>query len=204
MIAAKRTLVSVLVSVLLVATAVAATWLMASAGVFGGGEQPVPGAPQSTTDSTLSAASGAGAGNLSLGFYVAQPRDPFAPLIVVPVTTTTVGDESTTTTTTGDGDGSTTTTTAGDGDGSTTTTSGDTTMTTAGDSPDGVRVVLLEVREENGSLVAVVEVDGETHTVGIGATFGDRFKVVSLTETGGVFTFGDSAFTLAVGQSIFK
>jgi len=216
MITAKRTLVSVLVSVLLVATAVPAPWLMASAGVFGGGEQPVPGAPQSTTDSTLSAASGAGAGNLSLGFYVAQPRDPFAPLIVVPVTTTTVGDESTTTTTTGDGDGSTTTTTAGDGDGSTTTTtagdgdgsttttSGDTTMTTAGDSPDGVRVVLLEVREENGSLVAVVEVDGETHTVGIGATFGDRFKVVSLTETGGVFTFGDSAFTLAVGQSIFK
>jgi hypothetical protein len=60
------------------------------------------------------------------------------------------------------------------------------------------------VRDENGSLVAVVEVDGETYTVGVGDTFAVSFKVVSLTESGGVFTFGDSAFTLAVGQSILK
>lgn len=201
MIGAKRTLASVLVAVLLVATAIAAMWLMASAGVFAGAEQPLLGAPESTTESTLSAAAGAGSLEISSGFQVSQPRDPFEPLIGGGGggTTTTIDDESTTTTT---GDGSTTTTT---GDGSTTTTiAGSTTTTTAGDSPDGIRVVLLEVRDESGSLVAVVEVDGETYTVGVGDTFAVSFKVISLTESGGVFTFGDSAFTLAVGQSILK
>ncbi len=196
MIGARRTLVSVVVSVLLVATAVAATWLMASAGVFSGVEQPLPGAPESTTATTPSVASGAGSVEMSSGFEISQPRDPFAPLIDDgggDVTTTTIGDGSTTTTTSGDG--STTTTPGGNGS---------TTTTTVGDSPSGIRVVLLEVRDESGSLVSVVEVDGETHTVGVGDTFADSFKVVSLTETGGVFTFGDSAFTLAVGQSILK
>ncbi len=201
MIGAKRTLASVLVAVLLVATAIAAMWLMASAGVFAGAEQPLAGAPESTTESTLSAAAGVGSLKINSGFQVSQPRDPFEPLIGSDGgTTTTIDDESTTTTA---GDGSTTTTTAGDGS-TTTTTAGSTTTTTAGDSPDGIRVVLLEVRDEGGSLVAVVEVDGETHTVGVGDTFAVSFKVISLTESGGVFTFGDSAFTLAVGQSILK
>jgi len=194
----KRTLVSVLVSLVLVATAVASMWLMASAGVFTATEQPIPGAP--TTDSTQPAAANSGSERIISGFQVSQPRDPFEPLIV---STGGGGDGSTTTTI---DDGSSTTTTTG-GDGSTTTTIDDgssTTTTTVGDSPDGIRVVLLEVREENGELVAVVEVDGETSTVGVGDTFATSFKVVSLTETGGVFTFGDSAFTLAVGQSILK
>jgi hypothetical protein len=52
--------------------------------------------------------------------------------------------------------------------------------------------------------VAVVEVDGQTYTVGVGDTFAGEFKVVSLSDNGGVFTYGDSAFTLAVGQSIVK
>ena len=177
MIGTKRTVVSVLVSLVLVATAVASMWLMASAGVFTATEQPIPGAP--TTDSTQPAAANSGSERIISGFQVSQPRDPFEPLI---------------------GSG------GGGGDGATTTTSGGgaTTTTTVGDSPDGIRVVLLEVREENGELVAVVEVDGETSTVGVGDTFATSFKVVSLTETGGVFTFGDSAFTLAVGQSILK
>jgi len=201
MIGAKRTLASVLVAVLLVATAIAAMWLMASAGVFAGAEQPLAGAPESTTESALSGAAGVGSLKINSGFQVSQPRDPFEPLIGSDGgTTTTIDDESTTTTA---GDGSTTTTTAGDGS-TTTTTAGSTTTTTAGDSPDGIRVVLLEVRDEGGSLVAVVEVDGETHTVGVGDTFAVSFKVISLTESGGVFTFGDSAFTLAVGQSILK
>ncbi len=201
MIGAKRTLASVLVALLLVATAIASMWLMASAGVFAGAEQPLLGAPGSTTESTLSAAAGAGSLEIHSGFQVSQPRNPFEPLIGSDGgTTTTIDDESTTTTT---GDGSTTTTTAGDGS-TTTTTAGSTTTTTSGDSPDGIRVVLLEVRDEGDSLVAVVEVDDETHTVGVGDTFAGSFKVISLTESGGVFTFGDSAFTLAVGQSILK
>ncbi len=175
MIGTKRTVVSVLVSLVLVATAVASMWLMASAGVFTATEQPIPGAP--TTDATQPAAANSGSERIISGFQVSQPRDPFEPLI---------GSNG--------GGGGATTTTAG----------GATTTTTAGDTPDGIRVVLLEVREESGELVAVVEVDGETSTVGVGDSFATSFKVVSLTETGGVFTFGDSAFTLAVGQSILK
>ncbi len=185
MIGTKRTVVSVLVSLVLVATAVASMWLMASAGVFTATEQPIPGAP--TTDSTQPAAANSGSERIISGFQVSQPRDPFEPLI---------GGGG------GGGDGATTTTVGGGA--TTTTVAGGATTTTAGDSPDGIRVVLLEVREESGELVAVVEVDGETSTVGVGDTFATSFKVVSLTETGGVFTFGDSAFTLSVGQSILK
>ena len=119
MIGAKRTLASVLVAVLLVATAIAAMWLMASAGVFAGAEQPLAGAPESTTESTLSAGAGVGSLKINSGFQVSQPRDPFEPLIGSDGgTTTTIDDESTTTTA---GDGSTTTTTAGDGSTTTTT-----------------------------------------------------------------------------------
>jgi hypothetical protein len=141
---------------------------------------------------------------IAAGFQAAQPRNPFEPLVDGPgvgdSTTTTLDDEVSTTTL---ADGETTTTTEGDGT-STTTVATTTTTTTPSDSPDGIRVALLEVRDEGGALIAVVEVDGETDTVGVGETFGDSFKVVSLTESGGVFTYGDSAFTLAVGQSIFK
>ncbi len=70
MIGAKRTLASVLVAVLLVATAIAAMWLMASAGVFAGAEQPLLGAPGSTTESTLSAAAGGGSLEINTGFQV--------------------------------------------------------------------------------------------------------------------------------------
>ncbi len=187
MISRGRSVASVLVSLVLVATAVASIWLMASAGVFTGGEQPLPGAPVSSD-----AADGGGAGqslSMASGFQVAQPRDPFKPLIVT-------GDTSATTQ-----PGDTTTTVPG---GTTTTVPGGTTTTTIGDTPGGTRVELLEVRDESGTLVAVVEVDDETFTVGVGDTFATSFKVISLTETGGVFTFGDSAFTLSVGQSILK
>ncbi|MEE9297933.1 MAG: hypothetical protein V3V29_02710 [Acidimicrobiia bacterium] len=195
MITTRRTLASALVSVLLVATAVASIWLMASAGVFTGGEQPLPGAPDG--DAATAEASTGDPLSIASGFQVSQPRDPFKPLIVTGDTSVTTVPGATTTTV----PGATTTTVPG---ATTTTVPGATTTTTLGDTPAGVRVVLLEVRDESGLLVAVVEVDGETYTVSVGDTFADRFKVVSLTETGGVFTFGDSAFTLSVGQSILK
>jgi hypothetical protein len=194
MIGIKRTLVSVLVSFLLVGTAVASVWLMASAGVFTGGE---PGLPSAAANPGTGAAAPGGGLNPSPGYQVAQPRDPFEPLIV-PDSTTTLPDGDTTSTTGGGGD---TTTTQGGG---ATTTTGGATTTTNGDQPDGKRVTLIEVREESGGRVAVVEVDGVTYTVGVGDTFAGEFKVVSLSENGGVFTYGDSAFTLAVGQSIVK
>lgn len=203
MIGAKRTLVSVLVAVMLVATAILSTWLMASAGVFNPAEQALPGAPATASSTTVAAAAGRSVA-LNTGFQVSQPRDPFKPLIVPPAesTTTTTGTGESTTTTTGTGESTTTTTTPGAS--TTTTAGGSTTTTTVGDDPAGVRVVLLEVRTENGARVAVVEVDGITYTVAVGDTFATSFKVVSLTDNGGVFTFGDSAFTLAVGQAILK
>lgn len=190
MIGFKRTMLSVFVSLLLVGTAGASVWLMASAGVFTGGQPALPGAPGPS--GTVVAAPG-GTISVSPGFQVAQPRDPFQPLVTSPPTTS----EGTTTV-----PGQTTTTGAG---GSTTTTvAGSTTTTTKGDQPTGIRVMLLEVRDETAGRVAVVEVDGTTYTVKAGDTFATNFKVVSLTTNGGVFTYGDSAFTLAVGQSILK
>ncbi len=190
MIGAKRTLMSVLVALALVGTAVASVWLMASAGVFTGGDPNLPSAPAGSTSTT----SGSGAPiDLSGDYQVAQPRDPFKPLVV---TTS----ESTTTTQGGGGD----TTTTVPGGSTTTTVAGSTTTTTQGNQPDGIRVMLLEVRTESGGRVAVVEVDGVTYTVGVGDTFATSFKVVSLSDNGGVFTYGSNAFTLAVGQSILK
>jgi hypothetical protein len=193
----KRTLVSVFVSVLLVGTAVASVWLMASAGVFAGAESALPGAPPGS--GTIIPAP-AGAVSIAPGIQVAQPRDPFEPLITSPGGdgggTTTTGAGGTTTT----GAGGSTTTVAG----GTTTTGAGTTTTTHGDQPDGIRVKLLEVRNETAGRVAVVEVDGIAYTVKVGDTFATTFKVVSLTTNGGVFTYGDSAFSLAVGQSILK
>lgn len=196
MIGIKRTMLSVLVSLLLVGTAVASVWLMASAGVFTGGEAALPGAPAAS--GTIVAAPG-GSIAVSPGFQVAQPRDPFDPLVTTPPGGGGDPDGDTTTT----GAGGTTTTTTGGGTTSTTT-GGSTTTTTKGDDPDGIRVMLLEVRDQSGGRVAVVEVDGITYTVKVGDTFATNFKVVSLTTNGGVFTYGDSAFTLAVGQSILK
>ena len=195
----RRTLVAVLVAVLLVGTAGASVWLMASSGVLSlGGDRQLPGAPES---------GGQNPGGVTIpaagGFRVAQPRDPFAPLITSPTSTTTpdgsttTGGDSTTTT----GGGSTTTTGGGS---STTTTSGGSTTTTTSDTPTGKRVSLLEIRDEGGVKKAVLTVDGQTYTVGVGDTFATDFKVISLATSSGVFMYRDSVFTLAVGQSIIK
>ncbi|MBT8207004.1 MAG: hypothetical protein KJO18_01925, partial [Acidimicrobiia bacterium] len=63
---------------------------------------------------------------------------------------------------------------------------------------------LIEVRLVNGVLRATVEVNGTTYDVGVGDTFAGSYLVVSLTEDSGVFTFGDTAFELGVGQQILK
>jgi hypothetical protein len=197
----RRTLVAVLVAVLLVGTAGASVWLMASSGVLSlGGDQQLPGAPdgegQSPGGVTIPAAG---------GFRVAQPRDPFSPLITSPTSTTlpdgssTTGAGSTTSTT---GGGSTTSTTGGGS--TTTTTSGGSTTTTTSDTPTGKRVSLLEIRDQSGVKTAVLTVDGQTYTVGVGDTFATDFKVISLAASSGVFMYRDSVFTLAVGQSIIK
>jgi hypothetical protein len=175
---------------------------MAAAGVFSGGDLTLPHAAAAEgVESAVPGTVGPPVGEARL----VQPRDPFRPLI----TSTTAEETSTTqpgdTTTTQPGDttttqpGDTTTTQPGD-----TTTTSTTTTTSPGDEPQGTRVVLLEIRDDAGVKTAVLTVDGETYTAGVGETFAGQFKVISLDDDGGVFTYGDSAFSLAVGQAILK
>jgi hypothetical protein len=197
MVEARRTVVAAGMAVLLVATAIVSLWLMASAGVLGADGSPLQGAPGFGALDSASGLAPPSGGRVQIN----QPRDPFAPLVTVttePGGTTVPGETTTTapggeTTTTAPGD--TTTTTAGDGT---------TTTTTPGDEPDAVRIALLEIRDEAGERVAVLTVDGETYTVGVGDEFADDFKVVSLAESSGIFQYGDRVFSLAVGQSILK
>ena len=81
MIGFKRTLVSVFVSLVLVATAGASVWLMASAGVFSGAEGALPSAPVVPGAGVIAGPSG---GGLSPSAGLGQPRDPFQPLITAP------------------------------------------------------------------------------------------------------------------------
>jgi hypothetical protein len=71
--------------------------------------------------------------------------------------------------------------------------------------PTGTTVTLISVTAlGDGSRQAVVRVAGTDYTVGVGETFAGSYQVVTLTDTGGTFLFGDSPFTLAVGEEILK
>ena len=76
---ARRTLLAVVVSLVMVGTAVSSVWLMASAGVFdtGGDSVPRP-AIGATTDST---APGEQVTVTGAAGVFGQPRDPFEPLV---------------------------------------------------------------------------------------------------------------------------
>ena len=76
--------------------------------------------------------------------------------------------------------------------------------TTTQATPDTKRITLLEIRDDDGVYTAVVSVDDVTYTVGVGDTFAEDFKVISLDSDSGVFMYGDNVFTLSVGQSIIK
>ena len=71
--------------------------------------------------------------------------------------------------------------------------------------PTGTTVSLQSVTTlPDGSFQAVVRVAGTDYTVGVGDTFAGSYQVVTLTASGGTFLFGDSPFTLAVGEEILK
>ncbi len=73
-----------------------------------------------------------------------------------------------------------------------------------GFTPTGTTITLQQIRDVAGTLRATVTVNGVSYDVGVGDTFAGSYKVVSLSETKGVFMFGDSAFELSVGQQILK
>ena len=71
--------------------------------------------------------------------------------------------------------------------------------------PTGTTVSLISVTTlGDGSRQAVVRVAGTDYTVGVGETFAGSYQVVTLTDTGGTFLFGDNPFALAVGEEILK
>jgi len=187
--AARRSLTATALAFLLVGAGVFSIWLVTGSGIFAAAGPRLDG-PLPLAGSTAAGSTAEAGLPLASSFQVAQPRDPFAPLTSQPpVTTSTLPGQTTTTQ-----PGETTTTAPGQS----------TTTTTEGFEPEGTRVALLEIREEGGVDKAVITVDGITHVVGVGETFAGSFKVVSLTESSGVFLYGDTAFTLAVGQAILK
>jgi hypothetical protein len=194
---AKRSVTASIVAFLLIGAGAVSVWLVAGSDVFASAPLSLDG-PLPAVTATVPGGDGAESDlPLASGFQVSQPRDPFEPLTSEPpLTTTTLPGQTTTTL-----PGQTTTTLPGQ---TTTTVAGQTTTTTEGFEPAGTRVVLLEIREEDGVRKAVLTVDGVTHVAAVGETFGGQFKVVSLSEESGVFLYGDSAFTLAVGQAILK
>ncbi len=71
--------------------------------------------------------------------------------------------------------------------------------------PTGTTVSLISITIlGDGSRQAVMRVAGTDYTVGVGETFAGSYQVVTLTDTGGTFLFGDSPFALAMGEEILK
>ena len=88
-------------------------------------------------------------------------------------------------------------------------TSGSTTTTTITPSNNPVpsqTVTLIDVfRDSNGVVQARVQVGSTVYTVTEGDTFAnDTYRVVSLDAPCGQFLFGDSPFTLCVGEQTLK
>ncbi len=136
-------------------------------------------------------------------FEVFESKDPFRPLVsagAAPGTTTggTAGAPATGGTTTGGTAGGTTGGTTGGaapgGPGA-----------AGGSAPSGgQRIQLVDVFEENGSQRAQVKVGSTVHTVSVGQTFADNFKLVSVSGNCATMLHGDDKFTLCEGEEVIK
>lgn len=165
------------VAVLMLAAAVALTWMVLTSGLLSAvpaaAESPISGAPN-FADVEVAVAQPTAV--ISGGFQVSQPRDPFRPLITAD---SPIAGQPGTGGTGGTGSGGTF-------------------------NPPGNTITLQEIRDVTGVMRATVIVNGISYDVGVGETFAGSYKVISLSETKGVFTFGDNAFELTVGQQILK
>jgi hypothetical protein len=128
-------------------------------------------------------------------------RDPFVPLVVEPVATTTAAG---------------TTETSGATEASGTTESGQTTGETTGETTEpsatgaqeegqvsftGRPVVLVDVYTDDGQDVAEVEVEGDPYTVAEGQRFLRNYQLVSVSGGCARFLYGDESFTLCKGAA---
>jgi hypothetical protein len=74
-------------------------------------------------------------------------------------------------------------------------------------SPDpsgGTAVAVIDVYDEAGATLAVVQVGSTQYTVAAGQVFATSYKVVSLSGTCGQFMYGDSPFSLCEGEQVIK
>ncbi len=169
-----RGFVAGLIAAGLVAAGITAGWMVVTSGVLA--SQPTHPDDGGRLSAAPEAMEVETPAPLSAAFQISQPRDPFRPLI----------DEGSTT---GDIPG------VGGQPGE---------EPDDGFTPSATTITLKEIREVGGVLRATVVVGTVSYDVGVGDTFAVSYKVVSLTENKGVFTFGDSAFELTVGQQILK
>ncbi|MDH3426722.1 MAG: hypothetical protein OEM22_08655 [Acidimicrobiia bacterium] len=177
-------LFAAIVAIMLVGSSVLSAWVLVTSGLLGTDGTNLSGPLAAAAPADIAQLESAEGIRISGEFQISQPRDPFRPLITPdsPV----IGQPGT-----GDGNGDGN----GDDDGNG---NGD------GFTPSGVVVALVDIRDVGGVLRATVTVNGTSFDVGVGDTFADVYKVVSLSEESGVFMFGDNAFQLNVGQQILK
>ena len=69
---------------------------------------------------------------------------------------------------------------------------------------DGRVLSVIEIAEENGELVAVIEVDTMRYRVGVGDVFADNFQVVSISPEQVRIIYGDRVSVIEVGDNALK
>jgi hypothetical protein len=175
----------------------AAVFLTAACSGGGGGDNG-QGTTQPTNTVPVVTSTTAPAGDLET-FEVFSTKNPFTPLAGTATGGTGTG--------TGTGTGATTGGTGGTTGGTTGATTTGEGGTTGGVEPQRAqRIALLDVFVEGGEVKANVRVNSTVHKVGVGETFADRYKVLSLSQSDdcGRFLFGDDAFRLCRGEQTLK
>lgn len=131
-------------------------------------------------------------------YEVFLARDPFDPVVPEPTSTSGDGDTSPTDDATDSTDGSTT------DDGS----SDDDPATGCGDEDepvcDGRVVSLIEISEEDGERVAVIQLDTTIYEVRVGDVFASSFLVQAIESDRVTLIYGDDVITLELGDRVLK
>ena len=169
-------IVTALLALIMVATAVLAGSLVVTSGILAGDadldrplqDGPTAGSEAIETDESV---------KVTGSFQLSQPRDPFKPLITPDSPVAAIP-----------GVGGLPGSAAEDG-----------TFV-----PGSTSITLVEIRDVDGVLRATIVVNGVTYEVGEGDTFAGSYQVVKITEDSVVVMFGDTAFELKVGQQILK
>jgi hypothetical protein len=135
-------------------------------------------------------------------FEVFTARNPFRPLVSITPgggSTGSSGGTSGTGTSTGTGGTST-----GGGGTSTPTTVNNTGSGGTAEPGTGQHVALLEIFTDQGQKTARVRVGSTVYTAKVGERFASNYQVTSLADRCGDFLFGDSPFSLCVGEEVVK